>query len=91
MVQTFVSSVPQVLLEMEQSLKDEDWEKVSNLAHKIKPTFTLMGLDDLKNSIVFIEVNGGKRTDLHEVRETTLKFIEECRGVIPELAKEVLA
>jgi len=90
MVQTFVTSVPQVLDEMTQSLQEEDWAKVASLAHKIKPTFTLMGLDDLKNTIVFIEINGNKKTNLSEVRDTTLKFIEECREVIPELAKEVL-
>ncbi|HEY8936648.1 MAG TPA: response regulator [Cyclobacteriaceae bacterium] len=90
MVQTFVSTIPQVLMDMEESLKDNDWDKLSRLAHKIKPTFTLMGLDELKTTIVFIETNANKRAELDEVKRNTRMLIEQCRIVVPQLTKEVL-
>lgn len=90
MVQTFVNSIPEVLQELEEGLAAKDWDRISRLAHKVKPTFTLIGLDDLKVSIVFIEVNAGKKTELEKVEKLTREFIEQCKIVIPELTQEVL-
>ena len=90
MVQTFVNSIPEVLQELEEALAINDWDRISRLAHKVKPTFTLIGLDDLKTSIVFIEVNSAKRTELEAVEKTTREFIAQCKIIIPELTQEVL-
>src|SRR3546814_5312990 len=35
MIDTFVQSMPPVLKEMQQSLQDQDWRKLSRLAHQI--------------------------------------------------------
>jgi PAS domain S-box-containing protein len=90
MVQTFVSTIPEVLNDMSEALINKDWDRVARLAHKIKPTFTLMGLDELKSTIVFIETNADKQSNLDEVYDTTSNFIKQCNIIIPELTREIL-
>lgn len=90
MVQTFVTTMPPVLREMDEAVLEKNWERLSRLAHKVKPTFTLMGLEDLKVLVVFIETNSAVGNDLDEVKKVTREFIDKCRNVIPALANEIL-
>jgi HPt (histidine-containing phosphotransfer) domain-containing protein len=88
MVSTFIQTVPQILEDMKQSMGNHDWIKLSRLAHQIKPSFILMGLDSLRSDIVFIEENSKLETNLTEVERLALDFIERCYSMLPELSKE---
>lgn len=89
MIQTFVQSVPQVLREMEVAVSTEKWEQLSRLAHQIKPTFSLLGMDSLRKTVFYIEENAHQKTNLGELTITTQSFIEDCENVIQDLSKEV--
>jgi PAS domain S-box-containing protein len=91
MIQTFVQSIPPVLNEMNQALTEKNWTRLSRLAHQIKPSFSLMGMDALRKTVSFIEENANKNTDLPEVSRTTIAFIEDCTVVITDLKKEMVA
>jgi hypothetical protein len=88
MVSTFIQTVPQILEDMKLSMGNHDWIKLSRLAHQIKPSFILMGLDSLRSDIVFIEENSKLETNLTEVERLALDFIERCYSMLPELSKE---
>jgi PAS domain S-box-containing protein len=90
MILTFTQSIPGQLVEMEKALAEEDWQRLARNAHQIKPSFTLMGLNTLRSSIVFIEENSKYGTKLDEIPQVVGEFIESCNLVLPELAKEVL-
>jgi len=90
MVSTFIQTIPQVLADMKQALERQDWHKLSRLAHQIKPSFILMGLDNLRTKLIFIEENSKAETNLGEVDRLTDEFIENCNQVLPELSKEAL-
>src|SRR3546814_15391168 len=64
MIDTFVQSMPPVLKEMQQSLQDQDWRKLSRLAHQIKPSFRLLGIEALRKTVFYIEQNADQKTDL---------------------------
>lgn len=91
MVQTFIQSIPPVLKEMGDSLAQNDWYKLSRLAHQIKPSFSLMGMDSLRKTVFYIEENAGKQSDLTKLRQRTQEFIQECTATIDDLRKEVVA
>ncbi len=91
MVLTFTQTIPGLLIEMKQSLKDSDWQKLARHAHQIKPSFTLMGLTELRSSILFIEENSKASTRLGELPQVVSEFIHQCELVIPELSKEAQA
>lgn len=91
MIQTFVQSIPPVLDQMKEALNDKNWKKLSRLAHQIKPSFSLMGMDALRKTVFFIEANAEQNQDLTEVARVTIDFIEDCTAVIADLKKEILA
>lgn len=90
MMQTFIQTMPAILDQLTKALETEDWEKLSKLAHQIKPSFTLMGIHSLRNDILFIEENGKAKTKLVDLSRTTNGFIQTCKHLIEEL-NQVLA
>ena len=90
MVLTFTQTIPPALEEMEAALHSRQWDKLARVAHQIKPSFTLMGLNPLRNNILFIEENSKANTNLEEIPKVVLEFVRQCNVVLPELAKEAL-
>ena len=91
MVLTFTQTIPPLLVEMKQALSDSDWPKLARQAHQIKPSFTLMGLTELRSNILFIEENSKASTKLDEIPNAVMMFINQCESVIPQLSREVIA
>jgi CheY-like chemotaxis protein len=89
MMQTFVQTIPGILDEMKACLLDKNWEKLSKLAHQIKPSFTLMGIHDLRSTILFIEENGKNKTNLAELAKVASEFILSCRSLIGDFNQEL--
>ena len=90
MVLTFTQTIPPVLDEMKVALAGKDWERLARMAHQIKPSFTLMGLNPLRSSILFIEENSKYSTKLDELPDVVSDFVRQCKVILPELAKEAL-
>ncbi|MBL0744323.1 PAS domain-containing hybrid sensor histidine kinase/response regulator [Chryseolinea lacunae] len=90
MVLTFTQTIPPVLTDMKTAIENSDWEKLARLAHQIKPSFTLMGLNNLRANILFIEENSKQLTKLDEIPRVVSDFIRQCDVILPELAKEAL-
>ncbi|HEX7015600.1 MAG TPA: ATP-binding protein, partial [Cyclobacteriaceae bacterium] len=85
MIQTFVSSLPQTLDGITEAVAKEDWDAVSRLAHQIKPSFTLMGLDLLREKASLIEENSRTRTEVTTLPQRVQEFMDYCRNVVEEL------
>jgi PAS domain S-box-containing protein len=88
MVQTFVQSVPETLNTMEKAKAISDWNKVARVAHQLKPSLTLLGIHQLKESALLIE--GMPTTNITAANISRVqRFIDECRNVIGELTEEL--
>lgn len=85
MIQTFLSSFPQVLDDINQALTVKDWLKISKLAHQIKPSLTLMGLEILRKKVFFIEENCKMQTHLDEIPSAIADFTRQGHEAIEEL------
>jgi HPt (histidine-containing phosphotransfer) domain-containing protein len=88
MVLTFTQTIPPALEEMETALKNQQWDKLARVAHQIKPSFSLMGLNPLRTNILFIEENSKANTKLDEIPRVVSEFVRQCNAVLPQLAKE---
>jgi HPt (histidine-containing phosphotransfer) domain-containing protein len=91
MIQTFVQTMPPLLTEMDHALAEKNWKKLSRLAHQIKPSFGLLGMDALKKTVFYIEENAEQKINLEDVSRTTAEFIKDCSVVIKALKKEITA
>ncbi|MDQ2658078.1 MAG: ATP-binding protein, partial [Bacteroidota bacterium] len=90
MIQTFVHSIPPVLADMKASLTAKQWRKLSRLAHQIKPSFSLMGMDSLRKAVLYIEEHAGDTSDLAELTRATDSFIAACTSAIAALKEEIV-
>ena len=90
MIATFTQTIPPILKEIEEATAQMDWEKVSKLSHKIKPSFALMGMTALRNTVAEIEERGREKINLERLPETISHFVSSCQKVLPELANEIL-
>lgn len=90
MVLTFTQTIPPVLDDMKDALLRKDWNMLARMAHQIKPSFTLMGLNSLRSNILYIEENSKNQTNLEELPRVVSDFVQQCEGALPELAKEAL-
>jgi PAS domain S-box-containing protein len=87
MVNTFITTLPQTLEELADAIAVSDWGKVSRLAHQIKPSFTLMGLDSLRTKVVQIEDSAKMRTKLDLMPDLVDDFVRHCNYAIEELSQ----
>jgi PAS domain S-box-containing protein len=89
MIQTFLQTIPGTLNEMRNCLQQKDWEKLARFAHQIKPSFTLMGIDELRPVVVSIEENGKNKTNLDELPRVTTEFIKSCEALLDDFTKKL--
>lgn len=89
MMQTFVDTMPSIIEQMGSAAADDDLEKLSKLAHQIKPSFSLLGISALQATILFIEENSKQKTRISEVQAATKEFIQSCRTLIKDLSREL--
>lgn len=85
MIQTFVTSLPQTTDGMTEAVAKGDWDALSRIAHQVKPSFTLMGLDQLREKASLIEEQSKTRTDLNTLPQRVQEFMDYCRNVVEEL------
>lgn len=91
MIGTFLQTLPNILDEMEKAANTGAWEKLSRLAHQIKPSFTLMGLDVLRAKLLYIEEQGKSRGQTEELPALVSDFTQRCTAVMNDLSREVEA
>jgi PAS domain S-box-containing protein len=89
MMQTFVQTIPGVLDQMREGLAEKNFERISRLAHQVKPSFTLLGIHDQRTSILFMEENGKAKTNISELIKVTSQFIQSCEQLVLALTKEL--
>jgi HPt (histidine-containing phosphotransfer) domain-containing protein len=76
MIETFLTSTPAYIDEMKSCLQIKDWKRIGDIAHSIKPSFSLMGMNENKDMLLKIE-NYGRN----------VKNTFELSGLINQLEK----
>jgi len=65
--ETFILQNALYLAEINETLIKEDWAKLASCAHKIKPTFSYIGRNDVKELVQTIEYNAKNMTALNKI------------------------
>lgn len=81
MIDLFKAQTPIYLSELEDAISQKDWEKIASSAHKMKPTFTYVGREDVKNHLQEMEQGGRDKTDMQQLADA----FEEIRLFINTL------
>ncbi len=67
MVQAFITNTPVAMNELQKASDHSDWEQVSKLAHKLKPSITFVGLEKAKSLIKKIEESAKEKTGTDQI------------------------
>ncbi len=76
----FIKSIPNSIQELENNVENENWVELARVAHKIKPSITLLGVHNLKDKIVKLE----EEAKLHKNPWQLTKLSKEVSAELKE-------
>jgi PAS domain S-box-containing protein len=91
MIQVYLKQTPPLLLTMKQSLKDKDWHLLKASAHKIVPSFTIMGIHSEYTELARkIQVYAEKLEQSEELNDMVSQLEKVCNQSFIELKNELI-
>ena len=88
MITVFMAQTPEALSNMDKYVMSKDWESLHRVAHKMKPSFSFMGIKELENIISLIEEYSLNKTNVEQLPEMILKVKNVCMTALAELEIE---
>ena len=92
MIDMFLEQTPGYCMQIKQAIIENDWKKVSDLAHKVKPTLAFMGSNAAKETMAGIEMDSRNLVNLDTIGETFDTLHTDCLQLFEDLkiAREAL-
>jgi HPt (histidine-containing phosphotransfer) domain-containing protein len=88
MITVFMEETPNEIKNLENHLKNKDWPALKATAHKMKPSFSFMGVKELEENIHAIETNCAEGKNLDQLPGLVERIKNTTSEVIEELEKE---
>lgn len=67
MISSFLKNTPESLNRMHAALKTSDWEQIGKTAHKLKTSFTFMGMEETVVKAKQLQDNGLNASNLEDI------------------------
>jgi len=94
-LEMIISEIPKSAEELDNSLLKKDWEKVKFIAHKMKPSFGLIGIKSAEALMQRVEKNASEMPDpsvlkemIDHTRVLVQKAISELKLELPKLKRK---
>jgi len=87
MVNSFINQSPKDIENIWYHFTNNELDEVANLAHKIKPSITFMGIHKLKKLVIEIEENA-KHKKIDSLKKQLKIFDDICIQAIKELKED---
>jgi hypothetical protein len=81
----FIDTVPPGLADLQEALKEQQWQRMGKIAHKLKSTIDSMGIAALRDDIRFIENSGKHESDTDSLPPYIKKVTEIIGDCIIQL------
>lgn len=81
MIDMFKTQTPLYIADLAQAVNEQNWSKVADYAHKIKPTFAYIGREDAKEHMQMMEHNARELKDV-DMLPAAFKEIEDFVQVL---------
>ncbi len=90
MIALYLKQTPPLINQMKQGLHDKDWDSVYAAAHKLIPSFSIMGIDKNFEAIARkIQEYSNTRKHLNQVNKMVLEVENVCSKACEELEEEL--
>lgn len=88
MITVFIEQTPIEIANLEKHLEAKDWKALRGTAHKMKPSFSFMGIKELESVVKTLEDYSANETNLDLIPGLVEKIKTVCTDAIDELSKE---
>lgn len=88
MITIFMTQTPDALDSIDMYLKEKNWKSLKGIAHKMKPSFSFMGIKELEPVILLVEEYCENETHLDQLPKLTSTVRRICELAIIELETE---
>jgi len=85
----FISSIPNSIQEMENHSENENWVELARVAHKIKPSITLLGVHSLKDKIVKLEEEAKLHQNPWQITQLSKEVSSELKATLESLKIQI--
>jgi len=89
MISVFIEQTPESIRNLETNLDNKNWVMLRAVAHKMKPSFSFVGLQELIDVIKKIEDYAETETNLGELPLLIKRVKEVCGEAISELNEDI--
>lgn len=88
MISIFMAQTPEAVDQMNKHLQNNEWKLLRGVIHKMKPSFSFMGIKELETIAVSAEKYCETETNLDKLPELIHRIKEVCLAAIRELEEE---
>jgi len=85
----FINSIPGSIQELNGYLENEDWIGLARVAHKIKPSITLLGVHNLKDKIVKLEEEAKLQRNPQQINKLSKEISTELNETLESLKIQI--
>ena len=85
----FLTNTPLSLESIYEGIRESNWEKIRQSAHKIKPSFSYIGLKELSTCAAEIEACAKNKENLSKISELYKHLNSACLEAFSELEQEI--
>ncbi|MFN5830149.1 MAG: Hpt domain-containing protein, partial [Bacteroidota bacterium] len=89
-LEIFKLQTPIDVQNMELHTKNNYWQMLSKSAHKLKSSVGNLGMNQLKDWFLFIEINGKQETNLDRLNELVNLSIQGTKQLVKDIEEEIL-
>lgn len=87
MIHIFLTKTPETLDLLRLELESKNWEMVGFYAHKLKATYSYMGMQELREYLILIEKSAKQLQDLEEIPKWFNYIFEHTQPALNEIAE----
>jgi CheY-like chemotaxis protein len=89
MLTLFIEQTPDALQRMEKYSKEHNWELLSKVAHKMKPSILFVGIKELETEMKTVENYAAEQSHTDELPKMVSHISSICHEAIAELKEEM--
>lgn len=88
-ISLFLQNAPIGLNEIDEGIKNSDWEKVRQASHKLKPSLSYVGMKEMNAKATRMEEYAKTKTNLELIPSLAEEIRSACELAFTELEKEI--
>lgn len=88
-IEMFIANTPPALSALQENYANKEWEKLRQVAHKMKPSFNYIGLKELSQLAAKVEENAKNHSESTETEAMINRILEVSRKALTELQTEL--